>query len=153
VAPLFAFDELAPEDDFTIQDIENFKRDLCANRLKAQLFFPAINSLPDSYLDLGQVFSVSSLWFHSDGFVGSRNRLASLSQKGHYFFLMRLSFYLGRPDPVDSKRSPAPLQEEIRRRAYELYVARGRADGLAVEDWLKAEKEVTNRVSSMERQP
>lgn len=35
--------------------------------------------------------------------------------------------------------------EEIRRRAYELYEERGREDGHDVEDWLRAEAEITGR--------
>lgn len=31
------------------------------------------------------------------------------------------------------------LEEEIRRRAYEIYQERGRQDGRDVEDWLRAE--------------
>jgi hypothetical protein len=34
-------------------------------------------------------------------------------------------------------------QEQIRRRAYELYEQRGRGDGFALDDWLQAEWEVT----------
>lgn len=34
--------------------------------------------------------------------------------------------------------------EEVRRRAYELYEARGRQDGAAEEDWFRAEQEVLN---------
>lgn len=34
------------------------------------------------------------------------------------------------------------MQELIRTRAYELYVERGRIDGFAEEDWLRAESEV-----------
>ena len=105
VAPVFPLNELIPEDDFTAEDIANFRRDLCGNRLTDRVFLPAINDLPDSWLDLSQMFSVTSQCFHSDAFTISRQRIASLSQKGHYFFLMRLSFFLGRPDPVDSKRS------------------------------------------------
>jgi DUF2934 family protein len=37
------------------------------------------------------------------------------------------------------------LQEQIRRRAYELYEQRGREDGHDLEDWLRAESEVTER--------
>lgn len=36
-------------------------------------------------------------------------------------------------------------EEEIRRRAYELYEARGRGDGHDLEDWLEAEIEITGR--------
>jgi hypothetical protein len=35
------------------------------------------------------------------------------------------------------------LEEEIRRRAYELYEARGREDGHDLDDWLHAEAEIT----------
>ena len=35
-----------------------------------------------------------------------------------------------------------PSTEEIERRAYELYVARGEVDGYDQEDWLQAEQEL-----------
>ena len=35
------------------------------------------------------------------------------------------------------------FEEQIRLRAYELYVARGREDGHELEDWLRAEDEIT----------
>jgi hypothetical protein len=37
------------------------------------------------------------------------------------------------------------LEEEIRRRAYELYEERGRQDGLHHEDWERAQTEVLSR--------
>jgi hypothetical protein len=47
---------------------------------------------------------------------------------------------------------PEPnLAEEIRRRAYELYVQRGQADGFALDDWLRAEGEL--RTQGHQRQP
>jgi hypothetical protein len=40
---------------------------------------------------------------------------------------------------------PEPMLEHaIRNRAYELYVQRGRANGHAVDDWLKAEAELVH---------
>ena len=52
-----------------------------------------------------------------------------------------------RPEMVESKSAgtaPHPnLDEEIRRRAYELYESRGREDGHDVDDWLRAETETT----------
>lgn len=41
----------------------------------------------------------------------------------------------------------APLlsQDEIRERAYQLYEGRGRQDGQAQQDWLKAEHQVLNQ--------
>jgi hypothetical protein len=35
-----------------------------------------------------------------------------------------------------------PLQERIRRRAYELYIERGNESGSEMEDWLQAEEEI-----------
>ncbi len=40
---------------------------------------------------------------------------------------------------------PAPTREEIARRAFEIYIARGRTHGSDVEDWLKAERELRGR--------
>jgi len=39
------------------------------------------------------------------------------------------------------------LQEQIRRRAYELYEQRGRTDGHETDDWLQAELELTQWMS------
>ena len=50
-----------------------------------------------------------------------------------------------------SKKPPATagssqeLENEIRQRACELYEARGREDGRDVEDWLRAEEEITEK--------
>ena len=38
-----------------------------------------------------------------------------------------------------------PAREDIERRAYERYLARGGADGDALEDWLQAEQELRAR--------
>jgi Protein of unknown function (DUF2934) len=41
------------------------------------------------------------------------------------------------------RENPVPnVEDEIRRRAYELYEQRGREDGHDVDDWLRAEEEV-----------
>ncbi len=37
---------------------------------------------------------------------------------------------------------PERLQEEIRRRAYQIWEERGRSDGEALHDWLRAEREI-----------
>ena len=39
-------------------------------------------------------------------------------------------------------KSRSDQQEQIRRRAYELYEQRGRGDGFALNDWLQAESEL-----------
>ncbi len=37
------------------------------------------------------------------------------------------------------------LEDQIRRRAHELYEARGREDGHDLEDWLRAEEEIAGK--------
>jgi hypothetical protein len=38
-----------------------------------------------------------------------------------------------------------PARDEIARRAYELYLARGAGDGRDVEDWIQAERELQDQ--------
>ena len=40
---------------------------------------------------------------------------------------------------------PVDLQEQVRRRAYELYEQRGQEDGHDLEDWLQAESDVARQ--------
>jgi hypothetical protein len=51
---------------------------------------------------------------------------------------VRKAVSLGNPAPYD-------LEEQIRRRAYELYEQRGRTPGFEHEDWLRAEHEIRAR--------
>jgi Protein of unknown function (DUF2934) len=51
------------------------------------------------------------------------------------------------PTLVPQEKPTPALEDEIRRRAYELYEQRGREDGDEVEDWLRAEEEVTQKRS------
>jgi hypothetical protein len=46
---------------------------------------------------------------------------------------------------VPINRTPINLEDEIRRRAYELYLQRGNSSGSEAEDWLTAEREVRQR--------
>ena len=46
---------------------------------------------------------------------------------------------------VPTSVAPTTLEEEIRRRAYELYLQRGPSSGSEAEDWLTAEREVRQR--------
>ncbi len=40
------------------------------------------------------------------------------------------------------EREEVPIEEQIRRRAHEIYVERGESPGSDVEDWLQAEREI-----------
>jgi hypothetical protein len=44
-------------------------------------------------------------------------------------------------------RTPQPTEEEIAVRAYHIYLERGGAEGEQVDDWLQAERELTDSKS------
>ncbi len=48
------------------------------------------------------------------------------------------------------KERKSPSLEEIEQRAYEIYLERGGGEGRSVEDWLIAEKELTERSEQSE---
>ncbi len=56
----------------------------------------------------------------------------------------------GAPPASFASHLPTATEAEIRRRAYELYEARGRADGFDREDWVQAEAEVLSRLQKKE---
>ena len=45
-------------------------------------------------------------------------------------------------ETLASSEAPHDVLEQIARRAYELYEARGREDGHDLDDWLRAEAEI-----------
>ena len=49
------------------------------------------------------------------------------------------------PATVTSDPQELELEHQIRLRAHELYEARGRQDGHEVEDWFRAEEEITQK--------
>ncbi len=49
------------------------------------------------------------------------------------------------PTTVTSEPQELELEHQIQLRAYELYEARGRKDGHELEDWLRAEEEITEK--------
>jgi len=49
------------------------------------------------------------------------------------------------PTSVANDQQELELEDQIRMRAHELYEARGREDGHEMEDWLRAEEEITGK--------
>ena len=49
------------------------------------------------------------------------------------------------PDNTPATQIYPGIEEEIRRRAYELYEQRGRQDGMQEQDWARAETEILSR--------
>ena len=50
------------------------------------------------------------------------------------------------PKKVNATVEPRNIEEDIRIRAYELFEARGREEGHDLDDWLRAEEELTRGV-------
>ena len=48
-------------------------------------------------------------------------------------------------DAIAARPSTAPTDDEIRARAYEMYLERGGHDGLDFDDWVRAERELRQR--------
>lgn len=49
----------------------------------------------------------------------------------------------------DGSHGASPDPERVSMRAYELYLARGGSDGQAFDDWLTAERELSQRSTSL----
>jgi hypothetical protein len=52
------------------------------------------------------------------------------------------------PQNVGDTTTASPDRARIAQRAYELYLLRGAADGAAMDDWLEAERELTQQEDS-----
>jgi hypothetical protein len=50
-----------------------------------------------------------------------------------------------------SKPIPIDLEEEVRRRAYQIYEQRGATPGSDIEDWLRAEAEIVDNSQRLRR--
>lgn len=59
---------------------------------------------------------------------------------------MRLFLVSSGDNQKNLGRTKVEIQAEIRRRAYELYERRGKAPGHALDDWLRAETEVSGKI-------
>jgi DUF2934 family protein len=50
---------------------------------------------------------------------------------------------------IEERDHLSTREQEIRRRAYEIHLERGSQPGLELEDWLQAERELTNSQSHL----
>ena len=54
-------------------------------------------------------------------------------------------------EPREDREQRTPSPEDIARRAYDLYQARGAEQGRDMDDWLRAERELRERREEQER--
>ena len=67
-----------------------------------------------------------------------------MSQKGKRNEILELHAEPTRPHTEDTSANHAPSHEEIRRRAYEIYLERNGFGGNELDDWLQAEMELVS---------
>ena len=52
---------------------------------------------------------------------------------------------------VATEKSPHPTRAEIELRAFQIFIERGGADGHDVDDWVRAEQELTEKYANSNR--
>ncbi len=107
IAPVFSLKERLQGTSLTGEALSNHLTDLRRNRLYSEMYLPEQDKIPESFVDFSLITPVSSQFFHSAKFDAAGRRVASLSQKGHYFFLMKLAYHFCRAEPTDAKRDEA----------------------------------------------
>lgn len=104
VAEVIELDDYREQSDLKGEALENHIRALVGNQLSQMLYLPEIGALGNAFVDFGKMSSVSTKYFHERS---GDLKLLSLSQYGHYFFLMKLAYHLARPEGADINRSEA----------------------------------------------
>jgi hypothetical protein len=102
VAPVINLNEYRQRSELQGDSLEDHIRALTENKISQLMFLPRTHNLDDSFADFGNISSVSLEYFHSQH---DQARLASLSQYGHYFMLMKLAYHICRPELSDVKRT------------------------------------------------
>jgi hypothetical protein len=82
--------------------LDSHLRDVMANKIANLFFLPAGLKLKASVIDFQQLTAVSIEFLHNNG---PKTRLTSLSQPGHYLFLVKLAHHLTRPDAASAQRN------------------------------------------------
>jgi hypothetical protein len=101
IAPVHDLDEYRSNSEIKGQELENHLRALTGNEISNLFFLPAGRGLKPSFVDLGMMTSISIEYLNSER---GRQRLASLSQVGHYVLLVKLAYHFTRPEGSDAIR-------------------------------------------------
>jgi hypothetical protein len=108
LAPLYTVEERLEETALEGEARDSHFHSLKRNELTNIMFYPATEKMKDSWVDFSTVCSVSSDYFYSKELKVKDNRIASLSQKGHYFFLMKLACHFCRADDAANANRTKP---------------------------------------------
>lgn len=101
IAAVYDFDDYRTNHGLAGEELENHLRALQRNEIANLFYLPAAQRLRPSVVDFQLISPLAVSFLYPDRF---KDRLTSLSQVGHYFFLMKLAHHLARPEPGDAKR-------------------------------------------------
>jgi hypothetical protein len=102
VAPVFDLEDYKKNSELTSSDLDEHIRSLKANKIANLFFLPAGVNLKASVVDFANISPISVEFLHSQL---KSARLTSLSQLGHYIFVVKLAYHFTRPEPADAVRA------------------------------------------------
>ncbi|HSW62014.1 MAG TPA: hypothetical protein VLH56_01640 [Dissulfurispiraceae bacterium] len=103
-APVVSLEELT---QYKNKDTANqFAEQIKKNKIARYFFLPALNGLGDACIDFSQIVTISSNFMHKIKSEKPSNCVLSLSQKGYYFFLVKLMYFFARIE-TDPARTAA----------------------------------------------
>jgi hypothetical protein len=101
IAAVYDFEDYKKNHPLTDSKLEEHLKALQRNEIANLFYLPPGQKLKASVIDFQLISPVSLSYVHPDRV---KNRLTSLSQVGHYFFLMKLAHHMTRPEPQDAER-------------------------------------------------
>jgi hypothetical protein len=102
VAPVIDLEDYREHNELQGEALENHIRALTENKISQLMYLPETQQTRGAFVDFGNITSASLRFFHSQR---GPIRLASLSQCGHYFLLIKLAYHLCRPEPPNNGRA------------------------------------------------
>jgi len=78
------------------EKIENTVKDLKNNQIFAYFYLPKAGSLPESFIDLSKMYSIDSRYLIRERKRSTNKYIISLSDKGSYLFLIKLTYHFAR---------------------------------------------------------
>ena len=101
IAAVYDLEDYRAHHPLTGSKLEDHLNALQRNEIANLFYLPAGQKLGASVVDFQLISPLSVSYLYPDRF---KNRLTSLSQVGHYFFLMKLAHHMARPESDDAKR-------------------------------------------------
>ena len=102
-APVFSFSEFANSrtDQYSEEGWNDYLKRVKANKVTDILFIPGYGSFGDSVVLLDRIYSTDPELLKIKIEKGATKRIASLSQIGFYFFLIKLTYHFARYEDRD----------------------------------------------------